>query len=228
MWWWVCLNPPAAEPVCQPATIPLCHSTHSSTAEDLAAQRIWRSAYRFRGGVNSQLRRAPHCQLVDTLLQQSGDGWKMRRKRGTSKSDLLNPVSFWVRGGFGVHVGGGWTEVGGWCGNVSPLLHLGSPPSCHLLCVFWWSAPVRAKCAGMDRGWTDAAGRQGACETANRSSPPGSPSCRAVGWAIAGEHSFHMWVFGSDADLSQGLEERMCVSRGRLRGADGANSRQHV
>lgn len=34
----------------------------------------------------------------------------------------------------------------------------------------------------------------GVCETAIPSSPPRSPSCRAVGWAIAEEHSFHMWV----------------------------------
>ncbi|CAG10205.1 unnamed protein product, partial [Tetraodon nigroviridis] len=31
----------------------------------------------------------------------------------------------------------------------------------------------------------------GACETAVPFSPPRSPSCRAVGWAIAEEHSFH-------------------------------------
>ncbi|KAF0027994.1 hypothetical protein F2P81_019081 [Scophthalmus maximus] len=34
--------------------------------------------------------------------------------------------------------------------------------------------------------------KMGVCETAVLTSPPWSPSCRAVGWAIAGEHNFHI------------------------------------
>lgn len=52
---------------------------------------------------------------------------------------------------------------------------------------------------------------RGVCETAIPFSPPRSPSCRAVGWAIAEEHSFHMWVCERSANLSPGLEEGCCV-----------------
>lgn len=48
------------------------------------------------------------------------------------------------------------------------------------------------------RTWTEAERMllpdRGVCETAIPFSLPRSPSCRAVGWAIAEEHSFHMWV----------------------------------
>lgn len=59
--------------MCQLATVTLFHSAQQhcrgfGSPEDLSERlKIW-------GGVNSQLRSAPHCQCVDIPLQQSEDG----------------------------------------------------------------------------------------------------------------------------------------------------------
>lgn len=146
---------------------------------------------------------------MDTLLQQSGDGEK-RREECLNLTFCISRFSEWG-GEIGAR-GEGRTEVGGRCGYKSPLLLLLTPHikerSCphYLPCTFWWSTTLWTKSAGMDRGWVDAAAWQGVCETAVSSSPPWSPSCRAVVWAIAGEQSFHMWVCGSDPDLSHRID----------------------
>lgn len=184
-------------------SVPACNCTsqpqHSSAAEDLAAQRLCQSVHRFWGGVNSDGHSAATV-------------WRWVEEEEESKEYLnltFESPEFLSKGADKVHTWGGVDRSRGqvWIRQTSAHSSI-KDPCCprYLLCTFWWSTTLWAKSAGMDRGWVDAAAWQGVCETAVSSSPPWSPSCRAVVWAIAGEQSFHMWVCGFDADLSHRID----------------------
>lgn len=182
MWWRVCPEAPRPDPVCQFTTVTVA----------AALQRIWqlRGSVRVLKDLGWGGRRAEKC----AWLQQSEDWWRMSKRQGYPNMTLWTLRVAKSQGDF-------WQRS----------LHQGSLPSLESFIFF-----VGLHTSGLGaQTWTEAERMLlpdgGVCETAIPSSPPRSPSCRAVGWAIAEEHSFHMWVYERSANLAQGLEEGLCV-----------------
>lgn len=163
-------------PVCKSYSPPQQHCRGFSSSEDLLEH------LKILGGV-----KGTHRHSVATIWRWVEDEVEEER---ASKSDFMNPLSFittfWVKG-----------ELVAVCCS----LYQGSVPS--LLSILHLFGGLHT-CGLRVQPWTEAEWMllpdRGVCEAAIPFSLIWSPSCLAVGWAIAEEHSFHMWVCDCDAN----------------------------
>lgn len=182
-------------PACNCASLP----QHSSTAEDLAAQRIRRSGFRFSSWGKQT------CTLLSACGRSAATAWRWveedEEEEGVSGADFLNPESSSARGGWA----GGETPV--LC-SVRSLVHQGSPVSS--------SSPLCLLVARTSVGQVHRHEPRlsGCCcltgESVRRPCAPPRPGpLHAVLWA--GPSSESTASICECADLSQGSEDKVCV-----------------
>lgn len=168
--WW-CLNPPAAEPECQPATVPLCHST-------AALQRIWQpragscwSRYRyFRVGwrVSSDVHLSVSCcNSLEMGGRWRGGGGDIRLFK---HREFLSQEGIWhTRGGLvssapssasfgGLHPCGpsvqAWTEAERMLPpDREPVRRRSAPPRPGPLHAVLWAGPSPESTASICEFW---------------------------------------------------------------------------